>query len=132
MGNLSVGHAATASDIQEAVYCPEFMKPSRQWQAVQTVGLDLAEIGDGYVPDLVVMTSEVESVIMSEAEDRYIRPDEISLVAEVTVPFSAHNDRRAKRHGCARTGVPHYLLVDRDPRRSGVTLFGEPNKAEGT
>ncbi|MEV7020772.1 Uma2 family endonuclease [Kitasatospora sp. NPDC093558] len=128
----SVGHAVTVSDVQEAVFRAEFAKPCSRWRMAQAVGLDLAEIGDGYVPDLVAMTSEVESAIMTEAKDRYIRPDEISLVAEVTAPFSAQNDRHAKWNGYARTGIPYYLLVDRDPRQPGVTLFGEPNKAEGT
>ncbi|MFJ9457985.1 Uma2 family endonuclease [Kitasatospora sp. NPDC101447] len=128
----SYGHAATVSDIQEAVFRAEFTHPSYPWRAVQTVGLDLAEIGDGYVPDLVMTASEVESAILPEAKDRHLRPEEISLVAEVTAPLSAHYDRRAKRHGYARAGVPYYLLVDRDPRRPGVTLFGEPNRGDGT
>ncbi|MFF9642399.1 Uma2 family endonuclease [Kitasatospora aureofaciens] len=127
----SYGHAATVSDIQEAVFCAEFTKPCFRWRMVQAVGLDLAGIGDGYIPDLVVMASEVESAITAEAKDRYLRPEEISLVAEVTAPFSARNDRCAKRHGYERAGVPYYLLVDLDPEQPGVTLFGEPNKVEG-
>ncbi|MFB7907828.1 Uma2 family endonuclease [Kitasatospora sp. NPDC056076] len=128
----SCGHAAAVSGIQRAVLCAEFANRCFRWRVVQAVGLDLAETGDGYVPDLVVMTSEVESAIMAEANDRYLRPADISLVAEVTAPLSAQNDRRAKRQGYAQAGVPYYLLVDRDPRQSGVTLFGGPNKAEGT
>ncbi|MBO1418573.1 Uma2 family endonuclease [Streptomyces sp. FH025] len=123
----SFGHAATSSDIQEAVFRAEFTKSCFRWRAVQAVGLDLAKIGDGYVPDIVVMASEVESAIMSEAKDRYLRPADISLVAEVTAPFSAHNDRCAKRRGYARAGVPYYLLVDRDPQQPGITLFGGPD-----
>ncbi|MEV8322943.1 Uma2 family endonuclease [Kitasatospora sp. NPDC056731] len=127
----SVAHAVIISDIQEAVFRAEFAKPCCRWRAVQTVGLDLAEIGDGYIPDLVVVASEVDSAAMS-GEDRYLRAGEVSLVAEVTAPFSACNDRRAKRRGYARAGVPYYLLVDRDPRQPGVTLFGEPDSSAGS
>lgn len=33
-------------------------------------------------------------------------------------------DRGAKRHCCARAGIPLYLLVDREKKT--VTLFSEP------
>ncbi|WP_051836255.1 Uma2 family endonuclease [Streptomyces sp. NRRL WC-3742] len=128
----SYGHAAVVSDIQEAVFRAEFTRPTCRWLVVHGTGLDLAEIGDGYAPDLMILASEVEAAITAEAKDRYLHPDEITLVGEVTAPFSAHNDRREKQRGYARTGVPYYLLVDRDPGQPGVTLLGEPNKSAGT
>ncbi|MFF2951898.1 Uma2 family endonuclease [Kitasatospora sp. NPDC057965] len=131
-----VNHALMLSDMKEWLFRAEFRKEGFPWQVVQRVGVDLAEIGDGYCPDLVVVTAEVD--LLARAEDRYLRPDEISLVAEVTAYPSAHTGRRpvsgkaTKWSGYARCGVPYYLLVDRDPRQPGVTLFGDPNKAEAT
>ncbi|MFE6750291.1 Uma2 family endonuclease [Kitasatospora purpeofusca] len=129
-----VVHAAILSGLHEGLFRAEFRDEGFPWQVLQHVGVDLAEVGDGYCPDLVLVSAEVD--LLENAEDRYLRPDEISLVAEVTAYPSAHNDRRpvsgkpTKWSGYARSGVPYYLLVDRDPQQSGVTLFGEPNKAE--
>ncbi|MEV7188523.1 Uma2 family endonuclease [Kitasatospora sp. NPDC093102] len=123
-------------DIHEWFFRAELRGEGSPWQVVQHVGVDLAEIGDGYCPDLIVVTAEVD--LLARAEDRYLRPSEIGLVAEVTAHPSAHDDRRpesdkfTKWSGYAWTGVPYYLLVDRDPQQPGVTLFGEPNRAEGT
>ncbi|MGW2868697.1 Uma2 family endonuclease [Kitasatospora sp. NPDC001225] len=130
-----VNHALMLRDIHEWLFRAESRDGGFPWRVVQHVGVDLAEIGDGYSPDLIVVTAEVD--LLARAEDRYLSPNEISLVAEVTAYPSAHNDRRpvsgnpTKWSGYARTGVPYYLLVDRDPRQSGVTLFGEPNRGEG-
>ncbi|MFB7678503.1 Uma2 family endonuclease [Kitasatospora purpeofusca] len=129
-----VVHAAIRSDLHEGLFRAESRDEGFPWQVLQHVGVDLAEVWDGYCPDLVLVSAEVD--LLESAEDRYLRPDEISLVAEVTAYPGAHNDRRpvsgkpTKWSGYARSGVPCYLLVDRDPRQPGVTLFGEPNKAE--
>ncbi|MEV7924581.1 Uma2 family endonuclease [Kitasatospora sp. NPDC088779] len=130
-----VNHALMLRDIHEWLFRAELGGEGFPWQVVQHVGVDLAEIGDGYCSDLIVVTAEVD--LLARAEDRYLSPSEISLVAEVTAHPSAHNDRRpvfgkpTKWSGYARTGVPYYLLVDRDPRQPGVTLFGEPDRSEG-
>ncbi|MFJ9442738.1 Uma2 family endonuclease [Kitasatospora sp. NPDC101235] len=129
-------HAAMLRRISERLHWAELGVPGHPWRVVQNVGVDLVEIGDGYVSDLVVVSAEVD--LSARAEDRYLSPNEISLAAEVTAFPSAHNDRRpvsekpTKWSGYARSGVPYYLLVDRDPRQSGVTLFGEPDRGEGT
>ncbi|MFF4383286.1 Uma2 family endonuclease [Kitasatospora sp. NPDC001547] len=131
-----VNHALMLRDIHEWLFRGESRDGGFPWRVVQHVGVDLAEIGDGYSPDLIVVTAEVD--LLARAEDRCLSPNEISLVAEVTACPSAHNDRRpvsgkpTKWSGYARTGVPFYLLVDRDPRQPGITLFGEPNRREGT
>ncbi|GAA2299520.1 Uma2 family endonuclease [Streptomyces caniferus] len=49
--------------------------------------------------------------------------DGVAMVVEVT-SRKPHKDRVAKRHGYARSGIPLYLLIDRD--KSAVTLFSEP------
>ncbi|MFF2077594.1 Uma2 family endonuclease [Kitasatospora sp. NPDC058162] len=95
---------------------------------------------DGYVPDMVGVQKDIDAE--KRAEDvLHLHPRDLALVVEVTSSSNARHDRRpmfgrqvkpTKWSGYARTGVPYYLLVDRDPRQPGVTLFGEPNKAEGT
>ncbi|WP_327681706.1 Uma2 family endonuclease [Kitasatospora sp. NBC_00458] len=110
------------------------------WRALQAVGLDLVETGDGYVPDLVVVDAAVEERALA-GDIGSLYAHDIAMAVEVTSSSNARHDRRpmfgrqvrsTKWNGYARTGVPYYLLVDRDPRQPGVTLFGEPNKAEAT
>ncbi|MFJ2780568.1 MULTISPECIES: Uma2 family endonuclease [unclassified Kitasatospora] len=133
-------HAVILSNIQRAVDYAEFTDPSFPWRVVQGVNVDLVEIGDGYVPDLVVLHRD--TVDHGCAEDvRHLYPQQVNLVVEVTSPSNAYNDREpvlsrrmqaTKWNGYARGGVPHYLLVDRDPERPGITLFGEPDRGAGT
>jgi Uma2 family endonuclease len=111
--------------------------PETPWTPVQVFNLDLTEIGDGYQPDLAIMRTEVAAWCEAE-EQLFIYPHQLELVVEVTSKSNAHNDRQpivgrraTKWTGYARCGVPYYLLIDRDPRQSGITLFSEPNRAEG-
>ncbi|MFD7908612.1 Uma2 family endonuclease [Kitasatospora sp. NPDC059747] len=107
------------------------------WRVLRQVKVDLAEIENGYIPDLAVVGREAgECRQMRET----VRSGDLELAVEVTSSFNAENSRRpslggskraTKWSGYARTGVPYYLLVDRDPRQPGVTLFGAPDKAEG-
>jgi len=40
-------------------------------------------------------------------------------------------ERRSKWNGYALVEVPCFLLVDRDPKRLGVTLYSEPDSDAG-
>ncbi|TYC72801.1 Uma2 family endonuclease [Streptomyces sp. CB01881] len=133
-------HAVILSSIQRGIDYAQFQDPAYPWRVVQAINLDLVEVGDGYIPDLVVVDAEVEERGLAE-DVTHLRPDQIALVVEVTSSSNAHNDRRpvlgrrvkpTKWSGYARTGVPYYLLVDRDPRDPGITLFGEPHRREGS
>lgn len=53
-----------------------------------------------------------------------VGPDGIAMVVEVT-SSRPEADRRSKRYGYARAGVPLYLLVDRDEERA--VLFSGPD-----
>ncbi|MFJ9695696.1 Uma2 family endonuclease [Kitasatospora sp. NPDC101183] len=128
------------SDIQRGFECAWFADAAYPWRVVQTINLDLVEIGDGYIPDMVVVTKETDAERRA-ADVLSLHPHDVELVVEVTSSSNAHHDRRpifgrqvkpTKWSGYARAGVPYYLLVDRDPRRSGVTLFGGPNRGEAT
>ncbi|MFD8610899.1 Uma2 family endonuclease [Streptomyces sp. NPDC059631] len=55
--------------------------------------------------------------------DPWMPSDDVAMVLEVT-STKPRRDRKAKRHGYARAGIPLYLLVDRDA--SSVTLFSAP------
>ncbi|MFE7526084.1 Uma2 family endonuclease [Kitasatospora sp. NPDC057542] len=133
-------HGGILSDIRRGFERAWFTDPDFPWRAVQTVNLDLVEIGDGYIPDMVVVHRDIDAAKRAD-EALHLHPHEIDLVVEVTSSSNARYDRRpvfgrqvrsTKWTGYARGGVPYYLLVDRDPRQSGVTLFGEPNRGEGT
>ncbi|MFE7563862.1 Uma2 family endonuclease [Kitasatospora sp. NPDC057500] len=133
-------HGGILSDIQRGFERALFVDDSFSWRAVQTINLDLVEAGDGYIPDLVVLHKDNEAEKRSQ-DVLHLHPHDLELVVEVTSVSNACHDRRpmfgrqvkpTKWNGYARSGVPYYLLVDRDPRQPGVTLFGEPDKAEAT
>ncbi|MEU6233708.1 Uma2 family endonuclease [Kitasatospora sp. NPDC047058] len=133
-------HGGILSDVQRGFERAWFLDAAFPWRAVQTINLDLVEIGDGYIPDMVVLHRDVDAEKRAE-DPLHLYPHDLGLVVEVTSSSNARHDRRpmfgrqvkpAKWSGYARTGVPHYLLVDRDPRQPGITLFGEPDKADGT
>ncbi|THA72646.1 Uma2 family endonuclease [Streptomyces sp. A0958] len=93
----------------------------------QTLGVQVAPLGKLYVPDLVVMPSEL---IDSADPDTSIPMDasEALLIAEITSKVNAGEDRTKKYRAYARAGVSMYLLIDRfDTRGATATLFTEPN-----
>ncbi|GAA1958948.1 Uma2 family endonuclease [Kitasatospora viridis] len=130
-------HAGILTDISDAFGFAKRIDPGFRWRSVQTVNLDLISIGDGYIPDMVVVDRETD--LQSRADEvLHVYPEQLQLVVEVTSQSNARSDREpvldrrpTKWSGYARCGVPFYLLVDRDPRRPGVTLFGAPDRAAG-
>ncbi|MFJ8434260.1 Uma2 family endonuclease [Kitasatospora sp. NPDC094019] len=135
-----VTHAVFLAHIDRPFTRAAVPDPSYPWRAMQGIELDLVETGDGYIPDLVIVDTEVEERALAGDVAR-LHPHDIAMVVEVTSPSNARQDRRpmfgrqvkpTKWNGYARGGVPYYLLVDRDPRQPSVMLFGEPNKAEAT
>lgn len=55
--------------------------------------------------------------------ESWMAPEGVALVVEVT-STKPRADREAKRRCYARSGIPLYLLIDRDD--SSVTLFSDP------
>lgn len=86
------------------------------------VGLRLPEAfpADQVVPDMVIAPRG--SFATSQ---QWHEPGPVLLVVEVTSMSTADNDRGRKMRAYARTGIPHYLLIDRKP--STVTLHSEPS-----
>ncbi|MFI9158631.1 Uma2 family endonuclease [Kitasatospora aureofaciens] len=133
-------HEGILVDIQDSVAVARAADPAFPWRAIRTVNLDLIEIGEGYIPDMAIVHRAVDAE--NRAKDvLYVHPGDLELVVEVTSASNARHDRRpmfgrqvksTKWNGYARTGIPYYLLVDRDPRQPGITLFGAPNKTDGT
>jgi Uma2 family endonuclease len=77
-----------------------------------------------YRPDLVVLP---DSVLDADISSAWIESDNLLLAVEITSKKTAKIDRKEKREGYARGGVPLYLLVDRWSRPAEVTLFSEPS-----
>lgn len=86
--------------------------------AVERITLELPG-SERYVPDLVVMPRAV-----LDSSESMFPAQEALLVAEVTSPGNGEIDRVAKLRGYASSGVPLYLLVDRQDRT--VSLFSDP------
>ncbi|OKJ78595.1 Uma2 family endonuclease [Streptomyces sp. CB02460] len=94
----------------------------------QTLGVHVAPLDKLYVPDLVVMPSE----LIDAADPDVSAPMDASealLVVEITSKGNAREDRTKKYRAYARAGVPMYLLIDRfDTRGAMATLFTEPGE----
>ncbi|MFA1539786.1 Uma2 family endonuclease [Actinomadura monticuli] len=135
----SIPHNLVASAIDHAVYQAERDHPEFRWAAVQTTELNLIPVKDGCVPDLIIMDKAAAAQLWDN-DRRQLLPHEVEAVVEITSPSNASCDRpprlvRAsgtKWSDYARSGIPFYLLVDRDSRAAGVTLYGEPDVQAGT
>ncbi|MFD4897512.1 Uma2 family endonuclease [Streptomyces sp. NPDC058411] len=97
----------------------------------QTLGVHVAPLDKLYVPDLVVMPTELITAADPEASDP-MDASEALLIVEITSRGNAREDRTKKYRAYARAGVPMYVLIDRfDTRGAMTTLFTEPNE-DGT
>ena len=135
-----VDHGYIVTDIQEAFLRRKFDSPDFPWRAAQVIGFNLTRVGDGYIPDLIVLVEE-EFRSASAAHARALTAKQIGMAVEVTSKWTANSDRepgrsrakpkRTKWNGYAHEEVEFYLLVDRAPNKATVTLFTEPNSARG-
>ncbi|MFJ7491095.1 Uma2 family endonuclease [Streptomyces sp. NPDC097727] len=120
-------HNSIAAKVQRRLYrdLPE------ELEIYQTLGVHVAPLDKLYVPDLVVMPSELIDAADSETNDP-VDASEALLIVGITSKGNAGDDRTRKYRAYARAGVPMYLLIDRfDTRGAMATLFTEPNE-DGT
>ncbi|MFE1592706.1 Uma2 family endonuclease [Nocardia sp. NPDC058705] len=134
------GHGHVVQSISRAVYAAELADESFRWQLATNVDLSLIEIQDGYVPDLFLLDRETHAALLA-ADSPRVYPAQLALAVEVTSPSNAADDRppglrprrrRTKWNGYAASGVPFYLLIDRDPQAGCATLFWSPDRTAGT
>lgn len=132
-------HNRVAKAIDRAMYAAETADPGFRWESVQTNELNLVPVRDGCVPDLIIMDKRIAERVDDE-DRRHVLPHEVEAVVEITSPSNAGYDRPprlvqapgTKWSAYAQSGIPFYLLIDRDPRMPGVTLYGEPDVQAGT
>ncbi|MEL5958715.1 Uma2 family endonuclease [Streptomyces sp. NPDC047917] len=120
-------HNGIAAKVQRRLYrnLPD------ELEIYQTLGVHVAPLDRLYVPDLVVMPSDLIDAADPEVNDPMDAADAL-LIVEVTSKGNARDDRTKKYRAYARAGVPMYLLIDRfDTRGAMATLFTEPNE-DGT
>ncbi|MET7526428.1 Uma2 family endonuclease [Streptomyces sp. NPDC005248] len=120
-------HNGIAAKVQRRLYrdLPE------ELEIYQTLGIHVAPLDKLYVPDLVVMPSELIDAADPESSDPMDASD-VLLIVEITSKGNARENRTKKYRAYARAAVPMYLLIDRfDTRGAMATLFTEPNE-DGT
>ncbi|WP_242901580.1 Uma2 family endonuclease [Actinomadura terrae] len=135
---MDLAHGLIVSDVADAFTVDGMKDPSGAWQSVRGQDLDLDVIQDGYTPDLCLLNPE-NGLKARKAQLKHLSPHHVELVLEVTSPENADQDRipsppdadATKWNGYARVGIPHYLLVDRDPGVARTTLFSGPDRAAG-
>lgn len=113
-------HACIASRIQGALYptLPE------EWGVFQRQSVTVPSCRALLTPDVLVLPS---AVLAEAAADYHVPATHALLVAEITSPSTAVQDRIEKLFAYARAGVPLYLLID--PHATGsptIHLHGEP------
>lgn len=140
--NVSPGpdmaHNFIVQDVSDAVAAARTRDPSFPWRCIATQDVNLSEIHDGYIPDLCILDRET-AARTRRAQLKKALPEHLQFVLEVTSPSTVYDDRLPGRkrfrptkwNGYARVGIPHYLLVDRDPQAARTTLFTEPDTATG-
>ncbi|MFD4859161.1 Uma2 family endonuclease [Streptomyces atratus] len=120
-------HNGIAAKVQRRLYG----KLPEELEIYQTLGIHVAPLDKLYVPDLVVMPSELIDAADPESSDPMDASDAL-LIVEIMSKGNAREDRTKKYRAYARAGVPMYLLIDRfDTRGAMATLFTEPNE-DGT
>jgi Uma2 family endonuclease len=129
-------HGGIVQDIADAFSRAHFADPEFPWTTQQVANLMRAEVGDGYIPDLLVMERSVQRAAR-KAHAAGFAPDEIELVVEVTSPGNSRGDlppmRAHKRtnqnkwSGYASVEIPYYLLVDCSPKAARTILYSIPD-----
>jgi hypothetical protein len=135
----SLDHNFVVRDIDRGLMKAELTDPAFPWISVQTSDLNLVQIEEGYIPDLNILDKKIASDVRRRKAG-HLLPHEVEAVVEVTSHTNAVYDRPprhlksvgTKWSGYAYGGIPYYLLVDRDPRAPGITLYGKPDVRAGT
>jgi Uma2 family endonuclease len=131
-------HASIVQDVNEIFVEARIADPAHPWKSISGSGLDLVGIRDGYIPDLKVMDRQVYQEAR-RAGVRFLVPDQVELVMEVTSPSNADVDRQpakgtgqpTKWNGYAKAEIPYYLLIDRSPKAGRAILYSIPDEATG-
>ncbi|WP_199551758.1 Uma2 family endonuclease [Streptomyces sp. N35] len=115
-------HNRIAAVVQRGLYqnLPE------ELDIYQTLGLHIAPLDKLYVPDLVVVPSELTATADPDRNDP-VDAAEALLVVEITSKGNAKDDRTKKLWAYAHAPVPVYVLIDRfDEHGPTTTVFSEP------
>ncbi len=131
----SLEHNAIIGDITYALAFAHAGRADFPWRADQGTGLSLVGVGEGFIPDLMVLDQEVY-LAARRSRVRTLVPDQVELVVEVTSSSNAGNDRRPtekrrtdnKWNGYAAAEIPYYLLIDRSPKVMQSILYSIPDQ----
>jgi Uma2 family endonuclease len=131
-------HGVIIQVIQDAFRDAYRDDPEFNWRTLQVMNLCRVNIGDGYIPDLLVMAEQSFMAVNDSGTDGFM-PDDIEMAVEVTSPGGPALDRppsdankrigRNKWAGYAQVEIPYYLLVDRSPKVARATLYSIPDSA---
>ncbi|WP_165958848.1 Uma2 family endonuclease [Actinomadura sp. KC345] len=126
-------HNAVTGDI--VLVFNRALGPEFPWRTDNGTGMSLVGVGDGYVPDLMIVDQDVY-LAARRSGVRTLVPDQVELVVEVTSYGNAGNDQQPtargrgnnKWNGYAAAEIPYYLLVDRSPKVGRSILYSIPDQ----
>ncbi|WP_055586207.1 Uma2 family endonuclease [Streptacidiphilus griseoplanus] len=121
-GGISVSPGPSGRHQYICTRLRDLLRPAASTGLVVTDGLtvELPATGERYIPDLLALP---EKALLTEGW--IFPPDGVELVCEVTSPSNAATDRVKKLRGYAASGIPLYLLVDRQD--GTASLFAQPS-----
>ena len=79
------GHAGIANDIQDLFTLNRATKLHFSWRILQVVGLNLAGVRDGYIPDLLCQQAETYAQLQAQNSSGVL-PEHVKLAVEITSP----------------------------------------------
>src|SRR3569833_1681657 len=93
----------------------------RGWDRLTHGTVEFPATSERIQPDLFICPAD------ESTDGEWLIPAKSVLMAvEVVSPSSRRDDYEVKRVGCARSGVPLYVIVD--PRESLITMFSGPSR----
>ena len=131
-------HAVIANEIQDLFAVAAATRSPFPRRMMQVVGLNVAGVRDGYIPDLLCLEAETYAQLRAK-KSTVVLPEHVALAIEITSPSNAADDREPGPHrrrltkwsGYAHEVIPFYLLIDRDPKVARATLYSDPDPVEG-
>ncbi|WP_169813978.1 Uma2 family endonuclease [Actinomadura kijaniata] len=128
-------HNGFVADIIDSLGDARRDQPDFPWGYDVGSGLVLVGTEKGFVPDLTVLDRQA-ALSVRRTRAKKLVSDEAEMVVEITSPGNADTDRRPrtrrndnKWNSYAASGIPYYLLVDRDPKVARVFLYSIPDEA---
>ncbi|MQY03400.1 Uma2 family endonuclease [Actinomadura macrotermitis] len=127
-------HNGMVRDIVREIDRAAMLRPDFPWDADIGSGVSLVGARKGPVPDLSILDKQMALAVRRDRVKKLVA-DQVELVVEITSPRNATTDRRPAARSLknkwnlySASGIPYYLLIDRDPKVARTFLYSIPDE----